>query len=161
LIRKLKLFWSLEPANRRMLLEALVLPGFIWLSFRTIGVPRTQALLRRWAGSGAVNRMADGLTAIRQARRAQRIIQRNTGIAGPCLVRSLTLWSMLLRRGVTTDLRVGFRRRDGAMQGHAWLEYADAPINEALNEARSYVPYDQPVTFDLWRKIRRTLPGDN
>jgi hypothetical protein len=160
LIRQLKIFRSLDPADRRMLLEALLLPGFIWLSFRGIGVPRTQSLLRRWAGAGRARQLAAG-AAIRRASRAQGIVKRNAGIGGNCLVRSLTLWTMLLRRGVPTDLRVGFRRRDSEIQGHAWLEYAHAPINEALAEALSYVPYDEPISFDLWRQMRHTQPGEN
>ncbi len=143
-----------------MLLEALLLPGFIWLSFRGIGVPRTQSLLRRWAGVGRARQLAPGAV-IHRAFRAQRIVKRNTGIGGNCLVRSLTLWTMLLRRGVPADLRVGFRRRDGAIQGHAWLEHGGAPVNEALSEARSYVPYDKPVTFDLWRQLRHIRPREN
>jgi hypothetical protein len=160
LVRKLKILRSLDPADRRLLREALLLPGFIWLSFRCIGVPRTQSLLRRWAGAGEVSPLAASAI-IRRASRAQGIVKRNTGIGGNCLVRSLTLWTMLLRRGVPTDLRVGFRRRDREIQGHAWLEYAHAPINEALSEALSYVPYDKPISFDLWRQMRRTQPGEN
>ena len=153
MIRKLKLFFSLEPLDRRMLMEALLLPGLIWLGFRIMGVPRTQGLLRRWA-AGTKNGPSIGIAAVQRARRAQTMIRRNLGRPGNCLVRSLTLWAMLLRRGVVTDLRVGFRKRDGRIEGHAWLEHDDTPINEALSEARSYVPYDKPVTFDLWRQIR-------
>ncbi len=159
MIRKLQLFCSLDSADRRVLLEALVLPGFIWLSFHTVGVPRTQALLRRWAGAGRANPISVSLATIHQARRAQQIVKRNTGIAGNCLVRSLTLWAMLLRRGVPTDLRVGFRKREGRIEGHSWLEYAGAPVNEVLSEARSYVPYEKPITFDLWRQVRNAGPA--
>lgn len=144
-----------------MLMEALVLPAMIWLSFRTIGVPRTQGLLRRWATAGTTNHSVFGIAAIQRARRAQTLVRRNIGLSGNCLVRSLTLWAMLLRRGVSTDLRVGFRKRDGAVQGHAWLEYADAPVNEAIDEARSYVPYEKPISFDLWRQIRQDPQGEN
>ena len=96
---------------------------------------------------------------IRNARRAQRIIQRNTRVSGNCLVRSLTLWAMLLRRGLPTDVRVGFRKRDNRIEGHAWIEHQGDPINETLTEARSYAPYERPVTFDLWRRMRRGSPN--
>lgn len=157
MIRKLHRFLSLSSAERRLLFEALALPCFIWVGFRLLGVPRTQALLRTRADATkpALPHAADRESAIRDARRAQRIVKRTTGIGGNCLVRSLTLWSILLRRGVPTDLRVGFRKRDGHFEGHAWLEYDGVPINETLTEALSYSPYDQPVTFDLWRQLIR------
>lgn len=147
----------MSPARRRMLFEALALPCCIRVSFRLLGVPRTQALLRRWAGvaNPGLIPVSDHESTIRHARTAQRVVKRRTGIGGNCLVRSLTLWSILLRRGITTDLRIGFRKRDGKIEGHAWLEHHGAPVNEALAEARSYSPCDQPVTFDLWRQLIR------
>ncbi len=147
----------MSPDDRRLLAEAMALPCCIWVGFRLIGVGRTQALVRRWAtGRNQRDTTGDGRLGIRNARRAQRIILRNTGVSRHCLVRSLTLWTMLQKRGIATDLRVGFRKRDGRVEGHAWLEYQGVPINESLAEAQSYIPYDQPVTFDLWRQIRRT-----
>jgi hypothetical protein len=159
LIRRLKLFWSLTADDRLILLQAVVLPGLVWTGFRTVGVPRTQAVLRRWGLGARAQRLPDSDARLRihSARRAQRIIRRRLGIGGNCLVRSLTLWAILMRRGVATDLRIGFRKRDEKIQGHAWLEYASSPINETLDEARSYTPYEQPITFDLWRQIRRSL----
>jgi hypothetical protein len=156
LIRKLRSVRSLNAADRSTIVEALMLPIGISVGFRVLGVPRTQALLRRWALAGKSAILpADRDRAISDVRRAQRIVKRSTGVAGNCLVRSLALWAILLRRGLSTDLRVGFRRRDGRIQGHAWVEYGDAPINEDINETRTFVPYSEPVTYDLWRRIGR------
>ncbi len=148
----------MRAADRWMLIEALTLSGGIWLSFRLVGVPRTQALLRRWASDAKEKLLSpsDRQFLIRSARRAQRIVRRSTGTGGNCLVRSLTLWAILLRRGLPTDLRVGFRKRDGRVEGHAWLEHDGAPINETLQETLTYVAYERPATFDLWRQIRRS-----
>src|SRR5580698_4701202 len=124
MIRKLRVFWLLNAADRFALAAALALPICISLGFRVLGVPRTQALLRRWALSGnAKTPAADAELEIRNARRAQRVVKRTTGIAGSCLVRSLTIWTILLRRGLSTDLRVGFRKRGGRIEGHAWVEH--------------------------------------
>jgi hypothetical protein len=159
MFRKLHVFLSLNAADRSALVEAMALPICISLGFRVLGVPRTQALLRRWAlGGNMKTSEADRELRIRHARRAQRVVKRTTGIAGNCLVRSLTLWTILLRRGLPTDLRVGFRKRGGKIEGHAWIEHDDTPINEDIREARTFVPYEKPVTFDLWRRIGRKEP---
>ena len=156
-IRKLRTFLSMNAADRWMIAEALALPICISFGFWVLGVPRTQALLRSWALAGKTDLLpADREREIFSARRAQRIVKRSTGVAGSCLVRSLTLWTLLLRRGLSTNLRVGFRKRDGRVQGHAWVEYGDAPINEDINEAKTFVPYSEPVSYDLWRRIGRT-----
>ena len=133
-----------------MIIEALLLPISISVGSRVLGVPRVQALLRHWAAGGNPATVS-AIDLIRNARRAQRIAKRLTGIGGHCLARSLTLWAILLRRGLSTNLRVGFRKRDGKIEGHAWLEYESAPINEKVSETITYEPYDRPISFDYLR----------
>ncbi len=150
-LRKLRRFWLLAPSERWSTIEAVLLPASITVGFRLLGVPRTQAWVRRWATTGII-RSAPGNAAeeIRMARQAQTRARRAIGIPSPCLVRSLTLWGMLLRRGIAADLRVGFRKRDGKIEGHAWVEHDRVPINEDQSEVETFVIYDQPVHFDLW-----------
>ena len=138
----------------------MALPICISLGFWALGVPRTQRLLRQWAVSGKTKELPiDNRFEIRQARRAQRVVKRAIGVAGTCLVRSLTLWTILLRRGLSTDLRVGFRKRQGKIEGHAWLEYGDAPINDNICVTQTYVTYEHPVSFDMWRRIKQSEPS--
>ncbi len=43
---------------------------------------------------------------------------------GNCLVRALTLQTLLTQRGIVSELRIGFARADGeTVEGHAWLTY--------------------------------------
>ena len=132
------------------MIEALLLPVFLFGGFALLGVPRTQAILRRWALARRRSGASDPATLIANARRAQFLIKRDTGIGGSCLVRSLTLWAMLLRRGVAAELRVGMRRTDGRVEGHAWLEYSGAPLNERASVVRTYSIYEKPLSFDYW-----------
>ena len=75
---------------------------------------------------------------------------------GTCLIRSLALWASLLRRGVDAELRVGMRKTDGRVEGHAWLEFGGEPINESVGVVRTYQPYPKPVSFDDWRELVRS-----
>jgi Transglutaminase-like superfamily len=150
-MRRLRLFLLMSAVERRITIEALLLPVAISSSFSVIGVPRTQAWLRRWALRGD----ATAGDIVGMACRAQRRISRTTGILGPCLVRSLTLWTILTRRGVEVTLRIGFRKRDGKFEGHAWVERDQLPINENESEAKTYTVSEQPACFDLWRKQDR------
>ena len=151
MIRKTRRFWSLSSTARGLTVEALLLPIAVSLSFRLFGVARTQSWLRQWTKfTGDKIAGATGLP--EQARSAQKRVKRATGIEGPCLVRSLTLWTMLRRRGVPADLRVGFRKRAGKIEGHAWVEYGGMPINEEKDETLTFVTTPQPASFDLWRR---------
>jgi hypothetical protein len=130
--------------------EALLMSLLIPVGFRTVGVPRTQHWLRGWAARSRDEEFSSAQAAlsILHARRAQKLVHRNIGVAGTCLSRSLALWTMLLRRGVSVELRVGFRRQDGKVQGHAWVEHQGAPINEETTTTNTYASASEDVTFD-------------
>jgi len=138
-----------------LLVEAGLLPVVIPAGFRLLGVSRTQAWLRRWtlfpAAGFQVRR--DSREAILLARQAQRVVKRKLGIQGPCLVRSLTLWTLLLRRGVETELRVGVRKRNGKVEAHAWVEFQGVPVNENESVVGSYEVYPLPLAFDEWGEL--------
>ncbi len=154
-MRRFRLFRLMSPVERRITVEALLLPVAIPFGFHVAGVPRTQGWLRRWASRRQTcSEFATG-DLIGMACRAQRRVSRTTGILGPCLVRSLTLWTILTRRGVEVTLSIGFRKRDGKFEGHAWVEHEHSPINENETEARTYIVSEQPACFDLWSKQGR------
>ena len=141
-------FSLLDNSRKNLIVEAMVITFFVRLGFPLIGVGRTQALLRRWAVARSDNRPPDATSVIRELRAAQRTVKRHCGVRGTCLVTSMSLWAMLLRRNIKTELRVGMRKRDGKIEGHAWLELAGIPINETPEVCGAYEPYPKPVTFD-------------
>lgn len=151
MLRNLRKFRSLREEERSLILEAMLLPVFISTGIRLFGAGRTQRWLRMWASRGKAEQPApdDAWAEIMTARRTQRRVTRVTGIRGSCLPRSLTLWTLLLRRGLTTDLRVGFRKREGKVEGHAWVEFQGIPLNEDPMTAKTYSAFTDPVSFDM------------
>jgi hypothetical protein len=132
-----------------MIMEAIAFSLLLPLSFRFIGVQKTQARLRKWTERYSRKPTGtDADTVISSALRAQRAVKRMTGLEGSCLVRSLSLWTMLLRRGVHTDLRIGMRRSSNTMEGHAWLEVEGSPVNEKPAVVGTYTVFEEPLSFD-------------
>jgi Transglutaminase-like superfamily len=158
-MRRFRLFRLMSPVERRITIEALLLPIAISSGFRLVGVPRTQAWLRRWALKRKPGSQLAIDDIVGMACRAQRRVSRTTGILGPCLVRSLTLWTVLASRGIEVSLRIGFRKRDGKFEGHAWVERDQSPLNENETEAKTYTVSEQPACFDLWAKQGRVTSG--
>jgi hypothetical protein len=150
LVKKIRGARPVHLSDYLMILEATLYPVLISIGSQAFGIPRVQGALRRWSINSNPARIG-AVDLIRDARRAQRIVKMLTGIGGNCLVRSLTLWTMLLRRSLSTELRVGFRKRDGRIEGHAWLEHEGTPINEAISETLTYQPYDHPMNYDYLR----------
>jgi hypothetical protein len=64
-----------------------------------------------------------------------------------CLQRSVVLWWFLRRRGLDGQLRIGVRR-DPQLQKltfHAWVEYDDVVLNDAIDVRERYVVFDRPI----------------
>lgn len=135
------------------MLQALFVPVLVSAGFRLLGVARTQALLRHWASSGRSRTQPpeSAHSNIQAVCRAQRIAKRRFGVGGTCLTRSFTLWALLLRRGLSTDVRVGFRRSEGKLEGHAWVEYEGHPLNESRAVNGEYSVFKEPAAFDAWQ----------
>jgi hypothetical protein len=157
ILQKLRKFRSLGNEERSLILEATLLPVLISTGIGLFGVGRTQGWLRCWASRGKPKQaQPDPWAEILMARRAQRRATRVIGFGGTCLPRSLTLWSLLLRRGLQTDLRVGFRKLEGKVEGHAWVEFQGIPLNEDQQIAQTYSSFNDPVSFDVRNPGRRT-----
>jgi hypothetical protein len=86
----------------------------------------------------------------RSISKAQRTVRRSCGIEGTCLVRSLALWALLKKHGVEAEIRIGLRKREGSLEGHAWVEFDGVAMNEDGAEAGSYKPYAGRIDFDRW-----------
>lgn len=56
-----------------------------------------------------------------------------------CLVRSLAIHRMLLRRGITdSTIRIGVRLRDGEFNAHAWVELDGIVIGDSRAHVESF-----------------------
>ena len=56
-----------------------------------------------------------------------------------CLPRSMTLWWILRRQGVLTELCMGVRKQKDLLEAHAWVEYRGEPINDSHNVQKDFV----------------------
>jgi hypothetical protein len=148
---KLRTFCSMDSYDRSLIVETFWVTLFTSAGIRLIGIPRTQRWLRKWAeGHGEKAAMGGGELVLMRVARAQRTVRRASGFDGTCLVRSLSLWALLLKRGVMAEIRIGMRRSNGKIEGHAWVEHGSVPVNELADIALSYQPYREPFCFDRW-----------
>jgi hypothetical protein len=53
------------------------------------------------------------------------------------------VWVLLRRRGIESDIRLGVRKQDGRVAGHAWVEHLGQPINDAddVNDRYASLPH--------------------
>ena len=135
---------ALPPDERRLLLGlALLLPA-IGGALRCLGVRRTYRLLggaAASAGPASAVPLAAQASAVRLGQLLD-IASRHGPYAASCLRKSLALWWLLRRRGLSAELRIGVAKVDAQMQAHAWVELAGHVINDRATVADDYAVYE-------------------
>ena len=120
-------FHNLEAIQKRTLLAAWLWLPLFWLGLRVLGLPRFQACLLKTPAPSAPSL---ALPVIRALGEAINIASRHSPFPATCLTRSLLLGWLLRRRGVQSQLRIGVRLTQGALDAHAWVECEGIPVND-------------------------------
>jgi hypothetical protein len=138
----------------RLLAGLAVRPADLWLVLRMVGWRLVLPVLkRRMALPRLVGLMWDGESSpAPRTDRQLRIAELTTVVfrsdhrdrPGNCLDRSLVAYRYLSGAGADPALRVGLRRGDGLLKGHAWVTVDDQPVEESPEPLEEFA---QVVTF--------------
>lgn len=122
---------SLSSGERRLLLGLIIGLPLIAVMIHLLGVFRTRRWLERFS-SNAATRKADSDNMQKAERLAElaEIAGRRGAIAFTCLRQALMVYWLLRRRGFAPELMIGVRKRDGMVDGHAWVELQGAALNQ-------------------------------
>jgi len=128
---KLRRFSALPRAAKRDFVQAALLMPLIRVSLRLRGFRATQESLQSRVGGGAAGLSeASAADETKQVCRMVVAAARYSPISSTCLERSLTLWWLLARRGIATQLRIGARKSGDKFEAHAWVERNGEAIGE-------------------------------
>ncbi|MDG4598250.1 MAG: lasso peptide biosynthesis B2 protein [Candidatus Contendobacter sp.] len=137
-------FWRLSWTERGWLVRAWLMLHSVALALRWAGFQRVYGWLER--GSLGVGGTLEGED--RVLIQAQAIARLVGGAAAwslhcpTCLHRSLTLWWLLRRRGIASELRIGVRLEQGRFEAHAWVERQGAALNDRADISQDFAPFD-------------------
>ncbi|MBE0621754.1 MAG: lasso peptide biosynthesis B2 protein [Burkholderiales bacterium] len=131
-------FRALPWPEQRTLLAAMAWLPLFGLALRILGLRRLQAWLQRGSPGVDIERSFDEIVRIAT-------LVNTAGLRLPlpptCLTRSLLLGWLLRRRGVASQLRIGVRLAEGAVEAHAWVECAGVPINDRPDVGERFAPF--------------------
>ncbi len=123
--KRLKQLQALSIAEWQVLLLSLLLLPMIALALKLKGLKWTQALLTTYQTKNSTIPIPENL----QLRLAQGTAHMVSVAAnhGPyranCLKKSLAIWWLLKREGITTELSIGVNKESGNFNAHAWVEW--------------------------------------
>jgi hypothetical protein len=153
-VSRIARLWQLPARQRRVVAKALVALPLVRVALAVAGVNRTYRLLA-WVSpvrpahrsvrfgklgeTGGAEMVSLALATARLVRAAA--IHGRSGAT--CLPRALVTWAILRGEGVSSDVRIGARCRDGKFEAHAWIEAAGAEIDlDAGDAVDPFVPFD-------------------
>jgi len=147
LVSKLRNLAALSPADRRVVVEAAGALPAMALSLHVVRMTSLFARLDRLADR-VTTRVppADPVPLIRRTRGLVALAARRGFYRGNCLSRSATLWWLLRRQGIRTDVRIGVRKEDGDLVAHAWVERDGMILNDRADTVRRYIPFAETLT---------------
>ena len=141
-LRKLRA-WG--PGDRGLLAVATGTLPLIALGLRVVGFERLFGQLERWSGQPAPAALESDATRAWRTRQLVDAAPRHGLYRGNCLSRSLTLWWLLRRQRIGSELRIGVRRGDRGIAAHARVESAGRVLNDTPDVATRHVSFDQPI----------------
>ena len=143
MLENLRRFSALEPPAQKLFLRALVTLPLVGLSLKLRGFEGTRSKLRKTVSHAAPQIASDPLNKqIALTAHMVNAADRHGLVHPSCLVKSLTLWWLLGRQGITSQLRVGVRKEGGNLEAHAWVEREGIALNEPEERHRHYAAFD-------------------
>jgi hypothetical protein len=146
-----KRFWNLPRYEKGLLLRASALLPLTNVCLRLAGFRRSKQWLENLGvpgGTAVALSPADQLAAAERVARIVSVAER-WGLGSPsCLERSLVLWRLLRRQGVSAQLHIGARKNNQALEAHAWVECEGIVLNDSDEVHRHYSRFDAPIAAD-------------
>lgn len=138
---------SLAPADRGLVLWALLLLGFIRLGLRFLRFQRLQAILA----------ILSCPVAPAQQISVYKLVWSVTTASGlmpnvKCLARALAAQTLLRRQGYEAELKLGVAKASKALLAHAWIELGGRVVMGGIgNSVKRYQPLTIPEDgrFDI------------
>jgi len=140
---KLQRFSALEWSTQKLFLRAAVLLPMVALSLRWRGFRGTQSTLQKSLSNG-IPELDLGQVNKQLALTAHMVNAADRhGLVHPsCLAKSLALWWLLGRQGISSHLRIGIRKENEKFEAHAWVERDGTALNEPEEHHHHYAAFD-------------------
>jgi len=145
---ELRRFRALDREAQRLFLRAFVALPMISRSLRRRGFQATQASLSKHLPPSWPPEPSDHQRIATTVRMVRAAVRHGLGQSSS-LQESLTIWWLLARRGISTDLRIGVRKEGELFEAHAWVEREGVALNEPEARHTHYAAFDRdfPVTL--------------
>lgn len=147
---KIQVFWEIPFSHKILFLKIASLIPIVELAVHTIKFRRTVNLLKALSNKEPYSGI-DELKIVGRHSNYFFLYHKQLPLLGKCLARSLSLWFLLRRKGIETDLKFGTKKDGTELLAHAWIEYKGKPL---ITDAESTAGYDM-FSESILEKVSR------
>ena len=148
---RVRRFSALPGPAKGLFLRAAVLLPLLTISLRLRGFRSTQGLLQKFLGGSLKSLPEQTLNeCVAITSRMVLAAARYSPIPSTCLERSLSLWWLLARQNISTQLRIGVKKDGQRFAAHAWVERNGAAIAELDASHLHFAAFDEEMSGDAW-----------
>ncbi len=144
MISKIRTFFALPIAHKLIFIKIVFFVSFIQISLKTIKFKRTFRFLKFFTKEN-LRAPENERQIVRRHKNFQYLFHKQMPYLGKCLARSLTLWFLLKRKGIETDLKFGMKKKNNQLLAHSWLEYKSKVLITESEINDNYVPFSESI----------------
>ncbi|SRR6266403_3419298 len=138
-MKGLRTFIGLEPGERRLVWQTLLLVAAIRVALWILPFQRLHRVVGSWNSRKHLPLSIPTDMPVGRLVWAVRAASRRIPAAS-CLTQSLALHCLLARAGHRSEIRIGVAKNaEAGFQAHAWVEYAGQPLLSIPEEVERYV----------------------
>ena len=141
---RLQKFWSLSGAEKKIFFKAMCGLPLVHLRLRLLGFKKYLTQLQR-IPLPAIHPEIDSTYPAHTSyliNAAARLVFRRAA----CLERSIMLWTLLRKKGIESELKIGVAKANKELQAHAWVEIDGTAINEPHDSHQRFTAFDSSFT---------------
>jgi len=124
-----------------MVVQASLCLPLVAGSLRLLGFRSTQRLVGRCSTRVPRSQNDHNPSRALAAAKSVGIAARHAVFSKPnCLLESLTLWGMLRRQGLRSEIRIGVRKEGASIGAHAWVVFDGLVLNDTRDVEKVFSP---------------------
>jgi len=138
---RLRRFRALDGQARSIFVRAMLVLPLVAQSLRWRGFGATQESLRFRRPSSKEFSSSKNQDVQLTARLVKAAVRYSLWQPS-CLEESLTLWWLLARQGIASEVRIGVRKHAEEFEAHAWVERDGVALNEPEGKHQHYAAFE-------------------
>jgi hypothetical protein len=143
--RKIRTFQKFPPAERWLIVQALVLLPLISGLLRLFGMQRTQKALELFVNQSLFkSKSLQQFDAPKIVQLFKVAVRYNINWA-TCLSQSLVLCWLLKVNNIASELKIGVRSEGGKLEAHSWVECDGVVLNDLPDVSQRFSAFNRSI----------------